>query len=209
MTEFCLWIGGNSDINHFQAWLSKNDPAPSSPDKMTSADTLQDRRGLPNSAGLSMIEVNLSCVKPPRFGAECVTAVVHIQQAAHAHCRPPASHSPSALRPCLTAPRLCCLTTRAFVRFSYSPCSSSSQGLCPYCLLCLDGTPCPSWLNSLFRSQIKPHFENKFSGSKPLFHASMKSCIPYPIALNHSFNVLSLSLFNGYHPKSTVSLLKM
>lgn len=39
--------------------------------------------------------------------------------------------------------------------------------------------PCPL-LNSLFRSQIKPHFENKFSGSKSLFHASMKSCISTP-----------------------------
>lgn len=86
MTEFCLWTGGNSDINHFQAWVFKNDLAPSSPDKMTSADILQDRRGLPNSAGLYMTEINLSCVKPLRFGAECVTAVVQIQQIAHVHC---------------------------------------------------------------------------------------------------------------------------
>lgn len=85
MTEFCLWTGGNSDVNHFQAWLFKNDLAPSSSDKMTSADTLQDRRGLPNSAGLYMIEINLSCVKPLRFGAERVTAVVQIQQIALAH----------------------------------------------------------------------------------------------------------------------------
>lgn len=83
---FCSATGGHSYINHFQAWLFKSDLAPSSPDKMTSGDILQDRSGLPNSVALYMIEINLYCVKPKRFRISFVTVVVQIQQTTHTHC---------------------------------------------------------------------------------------------------------------------------
>lgn len=69
MTEFCSARARHSDINHFQVQVFKSDlQTLSSPAKMTLADTLQDRRGPLNTAGLRMIEINLYCVKPLRFG---------------------------------------------------------------------------------------------------------------------------------------------
>lgn len=75
-----------------------------------------------------------------------------------------------------------------------------------FAMLLLTSGPLFILYTLLYTFQINSHFANKFSGSKPLFHASMKSHIFTPQHLTSS-NALSLRLFNDCPPKQAMSIL--
>lgn len=125
-----------------------------------------------------MIEINLYCVKPLRFGVECVTPLVQIQQIAR-------NNIPAVVQIQLLIPSILPIHFLHCSLVLHHTCSATSLPgppfncsylLCPHLRAFAHNVyfvwivlPYHSLLNSLFRSQIKSLFENKFSGSKPLY----------------------------------------